>query len=166
MLLLAIWLCAHHCLCMCLQNTPKPARKAPPPPSNHVVVNEDVEQISGESSSNASEEVPISPEPKARSSSDSKVEVSESRKSRSSRSRSSSVEIDENVHRDLEQQRDQPLSNEQGTSQGNPKLRVYHPVMPDRELTYGKTNFCTHSLHIQKIHPSTALGLAQTAHNH
>ena len=71
--------------------------------------------MSEKSSSNGSEEVPISPESKARSSSDSKVEVSEPRRSRSSRSRSSSVEIDENVHRNLEQQQDQPLSNGQGT---------------------------------------------------
>ena len=102
---------------MCLQNTPKPARKAPPPPSNHIatnIANKDMEQISEESSSNGSKVVPISPESKARSSSDSKVEVSEPR-SRSSRSRSSSVEIDENVHRNLEQQQDQPLSNGQGT---------------------------------------------------
>ena len=119
---------------MCLQNTPKPARRAPPPPSNHAVVNEDMEQMSGESSSIGSA---VSPEPKARSSSDSKVEVSEPRKSRSSRSRSSSVEIDENFHRDLEQQQDQPLSNGQGTctSQENPMFRVYHPIMQDKELT-------------------------------
>jgi hypothetical protein len=105
---------AHLIACASLQNTPKPARKAPPPPSNHVV-NEEVEQISRKSSSNGSEEILVSPESKARSSSDSKVEVSEPKRSRSSRSRSSSVEIDENVHRNLEQQQDQPLSNGQGT---------------------------------------------------
>ena len=74
-----------------------------------------MEQISQKSSSTSSEEGPTSSESKARSSSDSKVEVSEPRRSRSSRSRSNSLEIDENVHRDLEQQKEQPLSNGQGT---------------------------------------------------
>lgn len=109
--------CGHYYLY--LQNTPKPARKAPPPPSSRMainVANEDLEEVSRKSSSSGSEEVPLSPGSKTRSSSDSKVDVSEPRRSRSSRSRSSSLEIDENVHRNLEQQQqDQPLTNGLGT---------------------------------------------------
>ena len=116
-----------------IQTTPKPARRAPPPPlltqlSRENTVGEEVRPPSSQKEG-SSPSTPLSPTctSKTRSLSDPNIssDSSESRqKARSSRSRSSSLEIDENFHRVLDQDDKKPIESSQASELGNAPLGI------------------------------------------